>query len=309
MAHEGRVVGLIGLGQMGRPMARTLVRAGWRVVAWDLLPAGIAAAVEDGSEAVASPTAVAAASGIVITSLPDIAAVRAVALGGAGLAASGRRDLLLVDTSTTTASSSRALAADLALVGIAFLDAPVTGGPAGAEAGHLGVMVGGAAADVERARPVLETIGSTVVHCGPVGSGQVVKACNQLIVVATLGAVAEALVIAEAAGVDPARVREVLMAGYAASPILEGQGGRMLRRDFAPGGKARFNLKDAVALAELSAATGVRLPVFDAAADYIRALVEAGGGDLDHSAIVTVIERATPPAGGSAHPAASKGAR
>ena len=309
MAHEGRVVGLIGLGQMGRPMARTLVQAGWRVVAWDLLPAGIAAAVEDGSEVAANPAAVAAAAPVVVTSLPDIAAVRAVALGANGLASAGRQDLLLVDTSTATASDARALAADAAVAGIAFLDAPVTGGPGGAAAGRLGVMVGGEAADLERARPVLEAIGSTVVHCGPVGSGQVVKAANQLIVVATLGAVAEALFIAESAGVDPASAREALMAGYAASPILENQGGRMLRRDFAPGGKARFNLKDAAALAELSAATGVRLPVFEAAAGYIRALVDAGGGDLDHSAIVTVIERATPQVGGPADPATLEGDR
>jgi 2-hydroxy-3-oxopropionate reductase len=204
-----------------------------------------------------------------------------------------------VDTSTATASDARAFAAELAGRGIAFLDAPVTGGPGGATAGTLGIMVGGEAADLERARPVLETIGGTVVHCGPAGSGQVVKACNQLIVVATLGAVAEALVMARAAGVDPAAAREALLAGYARSPVLEGQGLRMLTRDFAPGGRARFNLKDVAALAELSAATGVRTPVFDAAAAYIRALVDAGGGDLDHAAIVTVVEAASLTADGA----------
>jgi 2-hydroxy-3-oxopropionate reductase len=275
-------------------MARTLLRGGWRVVAWDLVPAILDALARDGVEAAADPRAVAAAAPIVVTSLPDIATVRGVALGKAGLAAARRADLVLVDTSTATPSDARALAADLAAAGVAFLDAPVTGGPSGAAAGTLGVMVGGTTPDLERARPVLETIGGTVVHCGPTGSGQVVKACNQLIVVATLGAVAEALVVAEAAGVDPAAAREALLAGYARSLVLESQGRRMIERDFVPGGKARFNLKDVAALAELSAETGVRVPVFETAAGYIRALVDAGGGDLDHAAVVTVIERGAP---------------
>jgi 2-hydroxy-3-oxopropionate reductase len=304
MTSQPGVVGVIGLGQMGGAMARTLQSAGWRVVAWDLGAALVDAAARDGIESAADPAAVAARASIVLTSLPDIAAVRSVALGERGLAEAARGDLLLVDTSTATPSDARALAADLAVRGIAFVDAPVTGGPGGAAAGSLGVMVGGDAALVERARPVLEAIGSVVVHCGPLGSGQVVKACNQLIVVATLGAVAEALVLAEAAGVDPWRAREALMAGYAASPILEGQGGRMLRRDFAPGGKARFNLKDVAALAEISSGTGVPLPVFEAAAGHIRALVDAGGGDLDHSAIVTVIGRVPPTAEALASPPA-----
>jgi 2-hydroxy-3-oxopropionate reductase len=309
VADNERVVGLVGLGQMGARMAATLIRGGWRVVGWDLLPAGVEAAARDGLVPAADPAAVAAAAPIVITSLPDITAVRAVVLGERGLAGGGRDDLLVVDTSTATASDARAFAGELAALGIAFLDAPVTGGPGGAATGHLGVMVGGAAADVERARAVLETIGATVVHCGPSGSGQVVKACNQLIVVATLGAVGEALVMARAAGVDPAAAREALMAGYARSQVLEGQGLRMLTRDFTPGGKARFNLKDVAALAELSVATGVRTPVFDTAAAYIRALVDGGGGDLDHSAIVTVIEEAVLPPGDPADAQAPEGRR
>ena len=292
MSNTHWTVGVVGLGQMGSRMAATLVRGGWRVVGWDLFPAGVEAAVLDGVEPADDPAAVADAASIVITSLPDIHAVREVVLGERGLAASGRSDLLVIDTSTATASDARAFAGELASLGIAFLDAPVTGGPGGAAAGSLGVMVGGAEADLERARPVLETIGGTVVHCGPTGSGQVVKACNQLIVVATLGAVGEALVMARAAGVDPLAARTALLAGYARSPVLEGQGLRMLTGDFEPGGKARFNLKDVAALAELSAQTGVPTPVFDTAAAYIRALVASGGGDLDHSAIVTVIEEA-----------------
>lgn len=292
MSNVRGSVGIVGLGQMGAPMARTLMAVGWRVVGWDLMAAAVDAAAGAGVAVVASPAAVAAEADVVLTSLPDITAVRAVVLGPDGLADAQRPDLLLVDTSTATAADARALAAELAGRGIRFIDAPVTGGPGGAAAGTLGVMVGGAAEDVTRARPVLETIGGTVVHCGPVGSGQVVKACNQLIVVATLGAVAEALATARAAGVDPALARQVLLAGYARSPILENQGARMLSGDFTPGGKARFNLKDVAALAELSAETGVQTPVFEAAARYIAALVDQGGGDLDHSAIVKIVDGA-----------------
>lgn len=127
------------------------------------------------------------------------------------------------------------------------------------------------AADFERARPSLEVIGSQIALCGPIGSGQVVKAANQLIVVATLGAVGEALAVLRAAGVDPWVARDLMLAGYAGSPVLDSGGGRMIRRDFAPGGKAAYNLKDIAALAELSAASGVRMLVFDAAANYVKA--------------------------------------
>jgi 2-hydroxy-3-oxopropionate reductase len=289
-------VGIIGLGQMGGAMARRLHEAGWPVVAWDLSPAATEAAARSGLIPAASPAAVAAAVKIVITSLPDAAAVRSVLFGDGGVAGAADIGLLVIDTSTTSPGDARLLAADLQLAGICFLDAPVTGGPGGAASGRLGIMIGGDETCFERALPVLKALGSAIVHCGPVGSGQVVKACNQLIVVSTLGAVAEALVIAESAGVDPSAAREALMGGYAASPILDGQGGRMLRGDFVPGGKARFNLKDAASLAELSRSTGVKIPVFEAAAAYIRALVDAGGGDLDHSAIVTVIRPKAPAA-------------
>jgi len=285
------VVGIIGLGQMGGRMARVLSRAGRRVVAWDLFAPAVQAAAADGIEAAPDPAAVAEAAAIVITSLPDIKALRAVAYGERGLAASPRKDLLLVDTTTLTPEQARVLCAELAGRGIGFLDAPVSGGTAGAEKGTLGIMIGGERALFERALPVLDVIGSKVVLCGPIGSGQVVKAANQLIVVATLGAVAEAIAITRAAGVDPALARDVMLAGYATSPVLDNGGGRMIRRDFVPGGKAIFNIKDIAALAELSAAGGVPIPVFDAAAAYIEALVAAGGGDLDHAAIIDIIEK------------------
>ncbi len=173
--------------------------------------------------------------------------------------------------------------------GIAYLDVPVSGGPQAASDGTLSMMAGGDVAALERVRPVLETLGSRVVHCGAVGAGSVAKACNQLIVVATIGAVAEALTIAEAAGVDPAVVREAMLGGWAASPILRLHGARMLARDWVPGGRAAYHLKDIATLAALSSESGVGTPVFDAAAAYIQALVDAGGGDLDHSAVYAIV--------------------
>jgi 2-hydroxy-3-oxopropionate reductase len=298
MARETGVVGIIGLGQMGGRMARVLRKAGWRVVAWDVYAPAVETARKDGIETAVDAAAVADAAPIVITSLPDIKALNAVVYGDRGLVATKRKDLLLVDTSTLTPDQARVLAKDLAGKGIDFLDAPLSGGIAGAEKGTLGIMIGGDRKLFDRAKPILDVLGSKVVLCGPLGAGQIVKACTQLIVVSTLGAVAEAMTIAKAAGVDPAVARDVMLAGYATSPILDAGGGRMISRDFNPGGKAAYNVKDIIALAELSEAGGVPIPVFDAAAGYIKALMDAGGGDLDHAAIITIIEKnSRPPKG------------
>ena len=291
MTDKAGVVGIVGLGQMGSRMARVFVAKGYRVVAWDLFGPAVEAAAKYGIEAAPDPAAVAAASALVITSLPDITALRAVVFGEHGLVAAGRKDLLIVDTTTLTPGQAKEICEELAKLGVGFLDAPVSGGTAGAEKGALGIMIGGEKALFDRAKPTLDAIGSKVVLCGPIGAGQVVKAVNQLIVVATLGAVAEAVAICRAAGVDPALARDVMLAGYATSPVLDNGGGRMIRRDFVPGGKAAFNMKDIAALAELSAAGHVPIPVFDAAAAYIKSLVAAGGGDLDHAAIIDIIEK------------------
>ncbi len=184
----------------------------------------------------------------------------------------------------------------MAASGIDYLDVPVSGGPQAARDGTLSMMAGGDAAALERVRPVLEALGSRVVHCGGVGAGSVAKACNQLIVVATIGAVAEALAIADGAGVDPAVVREAMLGGWAASPILRLHGERMIQGDWVPGGKARLHLKDIATLAALSSDSGLATPVFDAAADYVRALIDAGGADLDHSAVYAIVRGEDPTA-------------
>ena len=227
--------------------------------------------------------------------------MRAVLEGPAGVVAGARDGLTVVDTSTLSPADAIAVGAAMAAVGIAYLDVPVSGGPQAAADGTLSMMAGGDEAAIERARPVLETLGSRVVHCGGVGAGSVAKACNQLIVVATIGAVAEALAIAEGSGVDPALVREAMLGGWAASPILRLHGERMLERDWVPGGRAAYHLKDIASLAALSSASGTATPVFDAAAAYVRALVDAGGEDLDHSAVYAIVLGEDPTAGGVRH--------
>jgi 2-hydroxy-3-oxopropionate reductase len=289
MPGARRVAGVVGLGVMGGAMTATLLRAGWDVVATDPAPAAMAAASAAGARTVPDAASVARAADVVILSLPNAAVVRGVIDGPGGLAEAARPGLAVVDTSTLSPADARAIGERLAAIGVGYLDTPVSGGPGGAAAGTLSVMAGGAAADLERARPVLEAVGSRVVHCGPTGAGSVAKACNQLIVVATIGAVAEALALADASGVDPGAVREALLGGWAASPILELHGARMLAADWVPGGKAAFNVKDAATLAAMTAETGIQTDVFDAAAGYIRRLVDGGGGDLDHSAVYTIV--------------------
>jgi 2-hydroxy-3-oxopropionate reductase len=276
---------------MGGAICHTLLRGGWDVVAWDIAASAVDAVVRSGAQAAPDPAAVASQAQVILTSLPDAEALRTIAFGNRGLVLGASAESLLVDTSTISPAEARSLAAELAPHGIGFLDAPVSGGVGGAESGQLAVMVGGSVDHAERARPILSCIGKSVMHCGPVGAGQIAKACNQLVVMATHESVAEALVLAQSFGLDPWRIREVLLAGYAASPILEIQGPRMLRHEFAPGGKARYHMKDIVTISNLASEAGIDLPGFNAAAGQFKRLVGAGGGDLDNSAIITVIER------------------
>ena len=280
-------------------MSATLRRAGWSVVATSRSAEARSAAEATGARTVDNPAAVAAAADVIVLSLPDASAVREVLGGPAGLAAGAHDGLTVVDTSTLAPADARSIAESMAAAGIAYLDAPVSGGPPAAQDGTLSVMVGGDAGDLARVRPVLETLGSRIVHCGAVGAGSVAKACNQLIVLATIAAVAESLAIADGAGVDPATVREAMLGGWAASPILRLHGERMLAGDWVPGGRAEFHLKDIATLAALSSASGIATPVFDAAAAYVRALVDAGAGGLDHSAIYAIVRgqdlETTPP--------------
>jgi 2-hydroxy-3-oxopropionate reductase len=192
--------------------------------------------------------------------------------------------------STIAPLAIRRIGAVLARDGHRLIDAPVSGGQRGAIEATLSIMVGGETADVQEALPIFEALGKTIVHIGPVGSGQVAKACNQLIVGSTIQAVSEALVLATKAGVDPEKVRDALLGGFASSRVLENHGRRMLDRNFEPGFRARLHLKDSRIILETCEELAVTVPAFAVVADAFNRLVDSGGGDLDHSALVTLVD-------------------
>ncbi|MGC9221263.1 MAG: NAD(P)-dependent oxidoreductase [Solirubrobacteraceae bacterium] len=283
-------VGVIGLGVMGFPIGSRLLGAGWEVVAYSLPPSRIDELVAAGATAANDAASLGSMADVVIVSLPTEQDVRDAVLGESGIARVKTTPRLVIDTSTIDPDASRMIAADLRSFGIGYVDAPVSGGPAAAASGTLSVMVGGSDDDLAAARPVLSTIAGVITHCGEVGAGQVCKACNQLIVMGTLELVAEVLALAERSGLDPRTMREALLAGYASSRILELHGQRMIDRDFVPGGKARFNLKDIGIIAKLGDDAKLKMPGFEASASQLQRLIDAGGGELDNSALITVVE-------------------
>ena len=285
-------VGFIGLGIMGRPMAGRILAAGFPLVVWSRAAAAAAALEPAGVIVATSPADVARAADVVVVMVPDTADLETVLDGPDGVLAGARPGLVVIAMGTHHPAAMPPLAARCADHGASLLDAPVSGGEIGARDGSLSIMVGGDAAAFERARPVLDAMGRTVVRIGGSGAGQLAKACNQLIVGATIAAVAEALTLARAAGVDPAVVREALAGGFAASRVLEVHGRRMIERDFVPGGRAALHAKDAHIILDTAADLGLDLPMFAVVADAFDRLVAAGGGDLDHAALITLLEAA-----------------
>jgi len=283
-------VGFIGLGIMGKPMALHLLKAGYPLTVLDKVPAPQAELVAAGAKAAATPRQVAQESDIIITMLPDSPDVRQVVLGADGVLEGLRAGSLLIDMSTIAPSVARDVAKAVRGKGADALDAPVSGGQWGAEQGTLSIMVGGSAAALERARPVLETMGKTIVHMGDAGAGQVTKAANQIVCAVEIAVVSEALVMASKAGVDPAKVREALLGGAAQSAILKVHGERMIAHNFKPGFRARLHHKDLGIALQIARELGVSLPTAAAAAEMFNALLARGGADLDNSALVTVLE-------------------
>jgi 2-hydroxy-3-oxopropionate reductase len=270
---------------MGTPLVGRLLGAGREVVVHSRRRVSAVAAEEAGATWAASPGDVAAAVDAVVLCLPAGPEVTAVVTGEDGLLAGARPGFLVIDTSTTDPATARALAARCAEAEVAFVDAPVSGGPGGVAGGTLSVMAGGTPSAVARAAEVLAPVTGRLVATGPSGTGQVTKACNQLVVGATIEVVAETLALAEAAGVDPALVRDALLGGYAASRVLELHGRRMIEADYEPGGRAATQLKDLDIVMEVAAETGLELPVARVVTDLYRQFVADGHGDLDHSAI------------------------
>ncbi|MFI0711866.1 2-hydroxy-3-oxopropionate reductase [Streptomyces inhibens] len=283
-------IGFIGLGIMGSPMAVNLAKAGHTVLGWNRSPGRAAALVAAGGAEAASIAEAVRAAEVVITMVPASPQVEAVAYGPDGILANARPGALLIDHSSITPQTSVDLAGAAADKGIRVLDAPVSGGEAGAAEGVLSIMVGGERADFDAARPVFDAVGTTVVHCGPHGAGQTVKAANQLIVAVNLQALAEAVVFLEKSGVDLRAALDVLGGGLAGSTALNRKKDNLLARDFTPGFKLELHHKDMGIVTDAARSVGATLPAGAAAAQLIASAVARGDGGLDHSALLRGVE-------------------
>ncbi|GAB1392245.1 2-hydroxy-3-oxopropionate reductase [Rhodocyclaceae bacterium] len=281
-------IGFIGLGGMGRPMVERLLAAGYALTVWsrrptsaDFLPPAVVRA--------ASPVELARQCDIVCTNVTGTTDVEALA---AQLIDGLAPDSIHVDFSTIAPSAARAMAARYAARGSHFVDAPVSGGTAGAQAATLAIMWGGRQALAPRLDPLFRCLGKTIVHVGAAGAGQVAKACNQLVMVAAIEACAEAAYLAQAAGVDFDRVRTALLGGSAASRVLDVFGGRMAARDFMPGVEARLHHKDFAAVLAEAMQQAIPLPVASTVLQQLDALMMAGWGHDDSARLLSVLERA-----------------
>lgn len=286
-------IGLIGLGIMGKPMARNLVKAGYSLVVHNRSRGAVdeLTAESDQITGANSPREVAEQVSIVITMLPDSPDVRAVVFGEDGILEAMNEGDLLIDMSTIAPETAIEVSEALKARGASALDAPVSGGDKGAIAGTLSIMVGGEEADFERAKPLFEAMGKTIVHVGAPGAGQTVKACNQVVVAMNYAAVSEALVLGSKAGVDPAKVVEVLNGGLAASRVLEMRGPTMIEHNFTPGFRVNLHRKDLGIALATGKENGVSMPATALVSQLFDALAATGSGDLDHSALVTIYEK------------------
>jgi 2-hydroxy-3-oxopropionate reductase len=283
-------LGLIGLGIMGRPMARNLMRAGYGLTVLDIDSSAVAALAAEGATAGQSPAQVAATTDVLVTMLPDSPQVREVYLGLSGAFEALRPGWLAIDMSSIAPSTARELAERASTAGAEILDAPVSGGDKGAIAGTLSIMVGGSDEGYERALPILQALGKTIVHVGGAGAGQVVKVCNQVVVAVVIEAISEALVLGAKAGVDPSKIADVLQGGLAATRVLEMRRDNMLSGSFDPGFRIRLHLKDLKNALELARETNVPLPGAALVDQLMRAAAAAGHEDYDHSGLITVLE-------------------
>ncbi len=284
-------IAFIGLGIMGEPMAAHLVDAGHHVIGVNRSRPAVHRFVEHGGRGADSVAEAVAEAEVVITMVPDTPDVEDVAYGDGGIYAHARPGTLHLDCSTIRPDATRALGEAGARHVVQVVDAPVSGGQSGAVDASLSIMVGGADDDVERARPLLERMGKTVVHVGPLGAGQTVKAANQLMVAGHLELLAEAIVFLQAHGVDTEAALEVLGGGLAGSTVLQRKASGMLTRSFEPGFRVDLHHKDLGILTSSAREAGVAIPLGAHVAQLMGALRAAGHGDLDHSALLLVVEQ------------------
>jgi 2-hydroxy-3-oxopropionate reductase len=284
-------IGFIGLGLMGRPMALHLVRAGHDLHLWARRPATLEPFRDTTARAHVSAAEVARHADIVFTMVADAPDVEQVILGDAGIAEGARPGLTAVDMSTIAPAAAQGIGARLAARDIGFLDAPVSGGEMGAINASLTIMVGGDQAVFAQVKPLFEILGKAVTLVGAIGAGQVAKACNQILTGVTVAAVAEAFNLARKSGVDPAKVREALLGGFAYSRILENHGQRMLDRNFKPGFKAWMHQKDLRIVMAEAHRLGLMLPNAAATAQIFNAMVGSGMGEDDSVAVLKLLEK------------------
>jgi 2-hydroxy-3-oxopropionate reductase len=284
-------VGFIGLGLMGRPMAHNLLKAGFQLVVHNRSPKPVEALVASGAKSAPSPADVARRSTVVITMLLDSKDVQLVLTGPGGVFEGVQTGAVLIDMSSISPVVARVLAAEARQRGVTLLDAPVSGGEIGALSASLSIMVGGDAAALERVRPILNAMGRAdrVIHVGESGAGQLCKVCNQIAIGGTLAVVSEAFALARKAGVDPARVREALLGGFASSRVLEVHGERILHENYTPGFRARLYHKDMGIALDTARAHDVPMPVSAVVQQLVNRMIAAGLAEADYSALARVV--------------------
>lgn len=282
-------IGYIGLGIMGKAMVENLTKAGHKVNVYARRQASIDALETDQIVAFSSPKALAEASSIVISCVSDTPDVEEVLTGPEGALAGIQQNALVIDMSTISPQATRIMAEKFSQASANMLDAPVSGGEVGAIAATLSIMVGGEEKDFQRALPIFNCLGKNIIHVGPSGAGQVAKACNNLVAAQTVVAVAEAYLLAQSSNVDPAKVRDALLGGFAYSKVLELHGQRVLDKNYAPGFKTKLHAKDLRIALKSAQDNGIELPGTALSNQYLDALIEQGEGDLDSSAIAKVI--------------------
>ncbi|MDP6967750.1 MAG: NAD(P)-dependent oxidoreductase [Gammaproteobacteria bacterium] len=289
--HNKPRLAFIGIGLMGRPMVTRLLQAGYQVRVYNRTPDKCMAVAELGAIIADSVATAVAGADIVMTSLAGADAIESVYFGADGIVPAAPQNCLIIDFSSVAPATARDNHRRLAAAGYTHLDSPVTGGVAGAEAGSLSILVGGAAHDLQRAQVVLEVLGNPF-HLGGEGAGQVCKLVNQTIVHVFIGGVTEGMMLAASAGVDAEKVREALLGGYCQSRILDIHGAKMANRDFIAGGPLEFSVKDLEGSLHMAAQSALDLPLTLSVLQQYRAMVDRGQGRLDHSALLLAYEHA-----------------
>lgn len=283
-------IGFIGLGIMGRPMAKHLLSAGYSLKVYDIVSSAMKELEQAGAQTADGAASVASFGDYVITMLPDSPDVEKVALGSGGIIEGIRPGTYYADMSTIAPATAIKVAETLTQKGVKCVDAPVSGGQTGAEQATLSIMVGGKKQDLDTLMPIFEKLGKTITLCGANGAGQTVKACNQIQVAMNLVGMGEALVLGAKAGVDPQIIIRVLSGGYAQTRVMDVRGPKVIKGDFAPGFKSRFHYKDLNIIMKTALDYGVPLPATSVVHELFGAMLAQGNGDLDHSGIITVIE-------------------